>query len=227
MVIKIKDIPKDDRPRERLCNQGVEYLGNDELLAILLGTGTNDMSVKELSTSILKRIEKLQDLKLLTYEQLIQIKGVGKAKACQIIAAIELGNRLHKKNNHIKEIKIVSAKSIYEYYKELLHDKKQEHFYCVYLDTKNRIIKDKLLFIGTVNHSIVHPREVFKEAYLVSATSFICVHNHPSGSVLPSQMDIMLTNQLKDAGNKLGIPLVDHVIVGEEEYYSFTENGMV
>lgn len=184
------------------------------------------MSVKELSILILKEINKLQDLKSLYYEQLIKIKGVGKAKACKILAAIELGKRLHQKDS-VKEIKIISANEVFEYYKEILNDKKQEHFYCIYLDSKNKIIKDKLLFIGTVNYSLVHPREVFKEAYLTSATSFICVHNHPSGNVLPSQMDVNLTKQLQVAGDQLGIPLLDHIIIGEQEYYSFKENGIV
>ena len=102
----------------------------------------------------------------------------------------------------------------------------QEHFYCVYLDTKNHIIKDKLLLIGTINQSLVHPREVFKEAYLLSATSIICIHNHPSGNVNPSNNDIIITKQLKEVGKLLGINVIDHIIIGKDSYYSFNDNGL-
>ncbi len=107
-----------------------------------------------------------------------------------------------------------------------MSDKLQEHFYCVYLDTKNKIIKDKLLFIGTINQSLVHPREVFKEAYLLSASSIICVHNHPSGNVNPSNNDIVITKQLREVGLLLGINVLDHIIIGKDKYYSFNDNGI-
>lgn len=227
MSVRIEDIPINDRPRERLINNGVEALGNDELIAILLRSGTNNMSVKELSNHILKEIDNIFNLKEMTYEKLLKIKGIGPAKACQLIACIELGKRMHKNCNNIKEIKVISAQNIYDYYKDILLDKKQEYFYCVYLDNKNKIIKDKLLFVGTINESIVHPREVFKEAYLSSSTSIICVHNHPSGVINPSKNDIELTKQLQSASIQLGINLLDHIIIGSKTYYSFRENGII
>ncbi|HIS91017.1 MAG TPA: DNA repair protein RadC [Candidatus Faecisoma merdavium] len=221
----IKDIPLNERPRERLINNGVEYLNNEELLSILLKCGTKDLSVRELASTILKQIDNINNLRDINYENLIKIKGIGKAKACEILASIELGKRINKINN-INQIKIYSSESIFNYYKDKLSDKLQEYFYCVYLDTKNHIIKDKLLFIGTINQSLVHPREVFKEAYLLSATSIICIHNHPSGNVNPSNNDIIITKQLKEVGKLLGINVIDHIIIGKDSYYSFNDNGL-
>lgn len=138
-----------------------------------------------------------------------------------------MGKRINNKLNNINQIKICSSENIFEYYKNKLSDKLQEHFYCVYLDTKNQIIKDKLLFIGTINQSLVHPREVFKEAYLLSASSIICVHNHPSGNVNPSNNDIIITKQLREVGLLLGINVLDHIIIGKDKYYSFNDNGIL
>ncbi len=226
MSVLIKDIPLSERPRERLLAKGVEYLSNEELLAILLKTGTKDYSVKVLASNILKQLDDINNLKTISLESLIKIKGIGQAKACEILAAIELGKRLNEKITCINQIKVYSSDSIYEYYKDKLNDQKQEHFYCVYLDTKNHIIKDKLLFIGTINESLIHPREIFKEAYLSSASSIICVHNHPSGNVNPSNNDIIMTKQLKEAGQLLGIRVLDHIIIGKDLYFSFNDNGI-
>ena len=226
MKTLIKDIPINERPRERLINFGVEYLSNEELLAIILKTGTKNFSVKILANNILKQIDNINDLKNINLEKLTKIKGIGKAKACEILASIELGKRINNKIGNINQIKVLSSSSIYDYYKEKLIDKKQEYFYCVYLDTKNHIIKDKLLFIGTINESLVHPREIFKEAYLLSASSIICVHNHPSGNIEPSQNDIIMTKQLKDIGLLLGVKMLDHIIIGNNNYYSFNDNNL-
>ncbi len=192
----------------------------------MLKCGTKDLSVKELANNILKQIDNINNLKDINYQNLIKIKGIGKAKACEILASIELGKRINNKINNINQIKIYSSESIFNYYKDKLSDKLQEHFYCVYLDTKNHIIKDKLLFIGTINQSLVHPREVFKEAYLLSATSIICIHNHPSGNINPSNNDIIITKQLKEVGTLLGINVLDHIIIGKDTYYSFNDNGL-
>lgn len=195
------------------------------MLSILLKCGTKDLSVRELAGTILKQIDNINNLKDINYENLIKIKGIGKAKACEILASIELGKRINKINN-INQIKVYSSESIFNYYKDKLSDKLQEYFYCVYLDTKNHIIKDKLLFIGTINQSLVHPREVFKEAYLLSASSIICIHNHPSGNVNPSNNDIIITKQLKEVGKLLGINVIDHIIIGRDSYYSFNDKGL-
>ncbi len=163
----------------------------------------------------------------MTLKRLLKIKGIGITKACEILAVIELGNRINVDIENISDIKITSAESIFNYYKNIFKDKKQEYFYCVYLDTKNKIIKDKMLFKGTINESLVHPREVFREAYLNSASSLIAIHNHPSGIVTPSKNDIELTKQLKSVATILGIRLLDHIIIGKNTYYSFLENGIL
>lgn len=227
MNLKIKDIPINERPRERLINNGVDKLNNEELLALLLKTGTKNMSAKNLANLILKKIGDIKNLKNITYNDLLKIDGIGSAKACDILAAIELGKRINKEVVSINNLKITSTEMVYKYYKDIIGDKKQEYFYCIYLDNNKKIIKDKLLFIGTINYSIVHPREVFKEAYLLSASSIICVHNHPSGNLEPSNEDIDLTNRLKEIGNLLGINVIDHVIITYDSYYSFYENNNI
>lgn len=168
----------------------------------------------------------LLDLKEISYEQLKKIEGIKEAKACDILAAIELGSRINNVGD-IKKLKISNTDDVYKYYKNKLANKKQEHFYCIYLDNQNNIIKDKLLFIGTLNYSPVHPREVFKESYISSANAIICIHNHPSGNIEPSKEDKMLTKRLQEIGMLLGIKIIDHVIIGINSYYSFLENGLI
>lgn len=225
MSLKIKDIPIEERPRERLINSGVNSLSTEELLAIVIKNGTKNKSAKDLASEILVQTDGLKNIEILNYDFLKNIKGIGSAKACDIVASIELGKRINKSIKSLSGIKFNNSSLVFDYYKNIIGDKKQEYFYTIYLDSNKRVIKDKLLFIGTLNHSVVHPREVFKEAYLVSASSFICIHNHPSGNVLPSGEDISITNKLKEIGMMMGIPLVDHIIIGLEKYYSFFENG--
>lgn len=172
-------------------------------------------------------LDKINDLKDINLESLLKIKGIGKVKACELLASIELGKRINIEFDNINKIKIVNAESVFNYYKNILKDKKQEYFYCIYLDTKNNIIKDKMLFKGTINESLVHPREVFKEAYLLSASSIICIHNHPSGNTNPSKNDEMLTKQLKKCGELLGIKVLDHIIISNNSYFSFLEKGLI
>ena len=221
--MKIKEIPINDRPIERLINKGSEVLSNDELLAILLKTGTREMSAKDLGTLILNKVG-IEELRNITYEQLISIKGVGSKKAGTIMAAIELSKRMNQKVVNLRG-EFNDPLKLYNHYREILKDKNQEHFYVVYLDIRNKIIKDKLLFIGTANYSTVHPRDIFKEAYLNGAISIVVIHNHPSGEVLPSKNDLETTKQLVAVGNLLGIKVIDHIIIGENKYYSFCENG--
>lgn len=224
MGIKIKDIPIEDRPRERLINNGVECLSNEELLAIILKTGIKNKSAKDLARIILNECGGIKKINNLNLEKLKNIDGVGLAKACDILSIIELSKRINKDVDNILNTKFNNCEIVYKYYKEILKDKKQEYFYCVYLDNSKRIIKDKLLFIGTINYSIVHPREVFKEAYMLSASAIICVHNHPSNNLLPSKQDIEITKNLVEIGNLLGIKVLDHIIIGYNNYYSFLEN---
>ena len=227
MSIKIKDIPINERPRERLINGEVTNLSNEDLLAIILSSGTKNCSVKTLADVLLKEIGDLRLLSTINYNQLNKIKGIGKAKACILLACIELGKRINLEINSLNNIKFNNTKLIYKYYQERIGNKKQEYFYCVYLDNSLKIIKEKLLFKGTVNKSLVHPREIFKEAYLSSATAIICVHNHPSGNINPSQNDIQLTNRIIEISKILGIKFIDHLIIGMNSYYSFFENNKI
>lgn len=225
-MTKIKDLPMMDRPIERLLNSGVETLNNEELLSIILKTGTKEKSVKELSLEILKEHD-IHALKDINIEELSKIKGIGKTKAATLIASIELGKRMNRTIDTLNDIKIDNSLKVFEYFKEILKDKNQEYFYCLYLNNRKKVIKNKLLFIGTLNYSTVHPREIFKEAYLVGATSIICIHNHPTGNISPSKNDIELTNNLVKAGMLLGIKIDDHLIIGKNKYYSFFENNLI
>ena len=219
----IKDIKKEERPRERLIQYGVESLSNEELLSIILKTGTKDYSVKTLAKLVLKEINDISSLKDMTINKLMSIKGIGKVKAIEILAALELGKRVYylKKNN---DIILNNTTKVFEYFRYMLMYERQENFIAVYLDTKSRIISYKILFKGTLNTSCVHPREIFKYAFLESAYSIIVIHNHPSGEVDPSIQDIELTNKLFEISMVMGIPIIDHIIVGKEKYYSFYEN---
>lgn len=161
----------------------------------------------------------------ISYKELIQISGIGIKKSCVLLAAIELGKRVNGYTPSIISKKLNSSQIVFEYYRNLLKDTKQEHFYCVYLDNSKNIIYEKLLFLGTLNYSVVHPREIFKEAYRYSASAIICVHNHPSNNLFPSSEDIKITRNIKEVGELLGIKVLDHIIVGKNSYYSFLENG--
>ena len=225
LMTKIKQLPLDERPRERLKQYGIENLNNEELLTILIGSGNKFCSAKELSYKILAEIDNINDLANMTYEKLLKIKGLGPSKISILLAAIELAKRIKKTSNSILNIKITNASILYEYYKEIFDDQMQECFYCIYLDASKKIIKNKLLFKGTLDRSLVHPREIFKEAYLLSASSIICIHNHPSGNITPSEEDKNLTDKLIGIGLIHGIPVIDHLIIGVNSYYSFFENG--
>ena len=222
--ILIKDIPINERPRERLVRYGAKNLSNEELISIILKTGTKEISVKELSTSILSKYNDISNLKDLEINSLMNIKGIGKVKAIELIAAIELGRRVYLDKN-IEETKIKGSVDVYNYFNDLLKNKKQEHFYALYLDNKKKVISKKLLYVGTINGSVAHPREIFKMAYLVSASFIICVHNHPSGDPHPSNEDIVFTNNLIEIGKLNNIPILDHIVIGNNCYYSFFEEG--
>ena len=227
MKLLIKDIPQDERPRERLFRVGASNLSNEELLSIILKTGTKDKSVKILSLELLKKIESVDRLKDISINTLTSIKGIGKTKASFLVASIELGRRIFINNNTSSTISLTNPKSIYLYMKDIFYDKNQECFYCLYFDSKQKLIDKKLLFIGTINKSIVHPREIFKYAYLLSSSTIICIHNHPSGDVTPSKDDITLTNALVEIGYLQNIPIIDHIIIGKDNYYSFNEHNKI
>lgn len=225
MSVKIKDIPLYDRPRERLINVGVNNLSNEELLALVIRTGTKDNSAKDLASSLLKEIKNIKYLNDITLNEITKIKGFGISKACTILSIIELSKRINTKVDSINNIKFTNPDIIFEYYKDKLSNKKQEYFYAVYLNSSKIIIKEKLLFIGTINQSIANPREIFKEAYICDASSIICIHNHPSGNIFPSNEDIKFTKKLGEISVVFGVEVIDHIIIGNNKYYSFYENG--
>lgn len=226
MSIKIKEIPKIDRPRERLIAKGSHCLSDEELLAIILAGGTANVSAKELAGEVIKYCGGLDKFGNVSYPELLTIKGIGPAKACNILSLIELSKRLNQKQREITDVKLTSPDIVFNYYK-YLKELSQEYFYCLYLDSGKRVLKEKLLSVGTANYSMVHPRDVFKEAYLTNAVSIICLHNHPSGDITPSKDDINMTYNLKQIGKLLGIEIIDHIIIGWDSYYSFLENDKI
>ena len=210
----IKEINEENRPREKL-----ERLTDLELLAIIIKTGSRNSSVYDISKIVLDRINNFNNLIDVNMNTFNNIKGLGKVKIIELLASIELGRRIYLNKTHSKTYK--TSNDIFNDNKELFYNKKQEYFYCIYLDNKNNVIDKKLLFIGTLNKSIVHPREIFKEAYMLSASKFICIHNHPSGDITPSNEDIFLTKNLIEISYIQGIIFLDHLIISNEKYYSF------
>ncbi len=225
--LMIKNIPVTEKPRERLLKYGVENISTADLIAIILKTGTKSYSVKHLANVVLTMIDEVDKLKDLTINHLTNIHGIGLVKALELIAAIELGRRVYYEPTIKPKIKLAHPQKIYTYFKYLINDVKQEIFYCLYLDNKKQLIDKRLLFKGTINCSIVHPREIFKQAYLLSASSIVCIHNHPSGDPAPSNEDLMLTKKLVSIGNIQGIKIVDHIIIGGDKYYSFYEHNQI
>ena len=216
-------MPKEERPRERLIEYGASSLSNEELLAILLRTGRKDLSVMELSKNVLYHLESLQDLKRITVHELLLINGIKEAKATTIIAAIELGKRLASLHVH-RKVKLASPIDVYHLLNHELSFLEQEHFICLYLNTKSELIKKETIFIGTINQTLIHPREIYKHAIKLSAAAIIFVHNHPSGDSLPSKADYQSTASLMESSDIIGIDIIDHIIIGHHEFYSLKEH---
>ncbi|MCA1063568.1 DNA repair protein RadC [Rossellomorea aquimaris] len=220
----IRDFPQDERPRERLIQSGAASLSNQELLAILLRTGTKSESVLQLSNRLLNHFDGLNLLKDASLEEITETKGIGLAKAVQIMAAVEFGRRI----SNLAFDDRYSIRSPEDGANYVMNDMRflaQEHFVCLYLNTKNQVLHKQTIFIGSLNASIVHPREVFKEAFRRSAASIICIHNHPSGDPTPSREDIEVTKRLVECGRIIGIDILDHLIIGEKKFISLKEKG--
>ena len=214
-------MPKQNRPRERFLKHGPEALSDAELFAILLRTGTIQENVIDMSNRLIAEygLDKLFDCSL---KELQEIKGIGPSKAMQILAMAELGKR-HKDSQKVVRF-LSSAKKVFEFMHERLRDEKQENFIIVLLNNRNHYISDHLITKGILDSSIIDSREVFKPAIKNSASKIILVHNHPSGDPTPSQEDLEVTEKIADAGELLGIKVLDHVIVGKDKYWSFGEN---
>lgn len=217
-------VPQSSRPRERLLDFGEKALSDQELLAILLRTGSKPYNVLELAGLILAAFPNLYELKSASLNELQQIRGVGQIRAIELKAMMELGSRIHQ----TKQPKYGKVQSSYGLAQQLIEEYKdyhQEHLVCLYLNTKNEITYRKTLFIGSLNQSIAHPREIYREAVRCSAARIICAHNHPSGAPQPSENDRLFTQRLKQCGELMGIELLDHLIIGNESYVSLREEG--
>jgi len=221
---KIKELPKLERPRERLISKGTQNLKDEELLAILLRTGREGRNVLELARQVLTKYPKKRLLKM-QYEDLIKIKGINSAKACTILAAIELVKRAFKIGEEtlpkIESIKDVIAQFSY------LREKTREHLAALYLNARNELIFKKHLFVGTLDANIAHPREIFEHALLQNAASVILVHNHPSGDPEPSKADLEITKRIIEAGKIMGIDVLDHIIITKTKTLSFKEKKLI
>lgn len=223
--MNLKNLPNEEKPRERFIRYGKQNVSNDELIEIILKSGTKKVGLKEISHNILSSVNNISELKNMEINTLVNIEGVSKIKAIELLAAIELGRRVYEDNDYKELVYLTNPTTIINYFHNLFRDERQELFYVVYLDNQKKYIDKKLLFKGTVNFSLVHPREIFKEAYLLSATYIICIHNHPSGDATPSSNDIQLTKKVKEIGDIHGIGILDHIIIGDNNYYSFYEDN--
>jgi len=226
--LKMKELPLCERPYEKMEVAGAEHLSNAELLAVIIKTGTKSYTAVELAQLVLKlSIDgRLSSLNNLSIEQLKEVKGIGRVKAIQIKAALELSKRIATSDGIVHHI-IKSANDVSNLMMEELRYLKKEMFKAILLDTKNQIIKIVDVSVGSLNSSIVHPREVFSEAIKCGCNSIIFVHNHPSGDPTPSTEDIQTTQRLEAAGNILGIKVLDHIVVGDGRYVSFKDKGII
>ncbi len=222
----IHDLPVSERPRERLQKFGVEALSAQEILALLLGRGIAGESVTVTAQRLLSRFGNLKGIAGASVEELAEVKGIGLAKAAQIKAAFELANRLEGYPEPGKKLSVKTPDEVVSLVRGRLRGKKKEHFLVLLLDTRGQLIKTSEVSVGSLDSSIVHPREVFKEAMSASAASVIFVHNHPSGDPEPSEDDVKLTERLVQAGEIMGIDVLDHIIIGDKNYLSLKSKGL-
>lgn len=223
---RIKDMASEERPREKMQVCGASGLSNEELLAIVLRTGSIEKSALDLAKEILASSDDgIRFLADCSMEELCSVKGIGLGKASQILATIELGKRIARSKLN-KLGRITSPTDVAEFMMEEMVSLTQEHFKTLFLNTKNEIIGYETISIGTLNASIVHPRDVFNKAIRKASANVILVHNHPSGNPKPSNEDIQITKRLAEAGDILGITVLDHIIIGDSKYYSLKENNL-
>ena len=221
----IHDLPKAERPRERLQKHGAEALSSQELIALILGRGIRGESVMVTAQRLLSAFGNIKNLSEASIEELSSIKGIGLAKAAQIKSAFELARR--KDEHDGKQISVKSHQDVIKVVRQQLKDKKKEHFLILCLDTKNNLKKISTVSTGTLDTNLVHPREVFKEAFQSLASSIILVHNHPSGNPEPSEADMEITKRILETGKIVGIDVLDHIIIADNKSFSFKEKGLV
>lgn len=218
--------PEESRPRERLWNNGPKALSNHELLAVILRTGRRNKNVVDLALEVITKFGSLYYLKSASLEELMSISGIGKAKAIEIQAAIELGERISLSSPQKIGI-IQSSEQTGKKLVKIMHGLEQEHVIALYLNTKNEIIKQETIFVGSLNSSVAHPREIFKGAVKYSAARIVIAHNHPSGNPDPSQADYEFTTRMIELGDLMGIELLDHFIIGDKDYISLREYAWI
>ena len=224
--LMIKELPSDERPREKLRDNGAQVMSNSELLAILLRSGNQDESALRLAEHLLERQGGLAGLGGATAEALEQVKGIGEAKASTVLAAIELGRRVALLEP-AQRLTIKAPDDVAALLLPRFRYESREHFLAVLLSTKNHVLKTAVISIGSLNASIVHPRELFREAINCRAAAVILAHNHPSGDPTPSPEDVALTRKLVEAGSLLDIPVLDHLILGDGKFISLKEKGIL
>lgn len=222
---KIKEMPKHLRPRERSMDVGMNNLSDQEVLAIIIRSGYREHTAIDVSMNLLHRYGSLKNISQLTVEELCKIKGIGKDKSIMLKAAFEIGRR--SKIEKIEKKQILSSKDASLVLENNLRGLNKEHFIILMLNTKNFLLGVETVSIGSLNSSIVHPRELFKSAINKSAAAIILAHNHPSGDATPSREDIEVTKRIKSGGQLLGIDVIDHIIIGDNSYYSFKEEKMI
>lgn len=221
----IKNWKEDDRPREKLLNKGKEVLSDAELIAIMLGSGSRRESALDLAKRILSSVDNnLNKLARLSISQLMAFNGVGEAKSVSIVTALELGRR-RRLEEALVQLKITSSKSVFNIMQPILGELQHEEFWILYLNNSNKILLKTQMSKGGINGTLVDTRLVFKKAIELSATSVILVHNHPSGTLIPSNADKMLTQKILEAGKTLDIKVLDHVIITEKSYFSFADSN--
>lgn len=224
----VKQWPEEERPRERLIAHGPSTLSDAQLLAIIIKNGKTGRTALDLAMDLLLRFEDLAGIEQAGINEICAVPGIGKAKAAEIKAAIEIGRRYQKPS--LAGASFCSSHDVAAYYQPRMKGLQKEIFQCVVLDTKNKIrkiIKDEEISVGSLSASLVHPRETFKAAIRESAAAVIFIHNHPSGDIKPSQEDILLTRRLVQAGEVIGIQVLDHIIIGDGAHFSFRDNGML
>jgi DNA repair protein RadC len=222
----IQVIPAESRPRERMEDYGPKALADHELLAIILRTGTRDKNVVNLALDVLREVENLYMFRHISLQELMKISGIGRIKGIEILAAIEFGRRISNASQ-VKEGTVMSSSWVGNYLVKDMSNLTQENVVALYLNTKNEIIKKETIFIGSLNSAVAHPREIFKGAVRYSAARIIIAHNHPSGNTEPSEADLSFTRRMVDAGELMGIEVLDHFIIGEKDYLSLREHGLM
>jgi len=219
---KMRDVPLPDRPREKIAKKGVSALSDNELIEVIIGRGTKGNDVRKIAKEIATRIQ--QSPQGISYADLLDIEGVGPSKASQIMACFELGQRHFKEEPSVP--KVTKPENVLSLVSDL-REKRQEHFVCITLNGAGKVLGNRTITVGLLNHSLVHPREVFTDAITDRAASIVCIHNHPSGSLEPSSQVIAITTQLREAGALAGIQLIDHIIVTKTGHLSMRERGLL